>query len=80
MRAVDDQVRLGKVLYPAVSAGAAWEIAEANIAARLCDWSPFAVGRVVNLLTARSQAVGGMIMGLSIALHAQPCGIRRSRR
>ena len=40
MRALDDQVRLGKVLYPAVSAGAAWEIAEAN-AARLRDRSPF---------------------------------------
>src|ERR1700682_6201418 len=56
MRALDDQVRLGKVLYPAVSdwgawefGGAdhaapgwpAWEIAEANTAARLRDWSPF---------------------------------------
>jgi aryl-alcohol dehydrogenase-like predicted oxidoreductase len=42
MRALDDQVRLGKVLYPAVSDWAAWEIAEANTAARLRDWSPFA--------------------------------------
>jgi xanthine dehydrogenase YagR molybdenum-binding subunit len=31
----------------------------------------FAIGRVVNPLTARSQAVGGMIMGLSIALHEE---------
>ena len=31
----------------------------------------FAVGRVVNPLTARSQIVGGMIMGLSIASHEE---------
>jgi aryl-alcohol dehydrogenase-like predicted oxidoreductase len=42
MRALDDQVRLGKILYPAVSDWAGWEIAEANTAARLRDWSPFA--------------------------------------
>src|SRR3982075_2207812 len=41
MRALHDQVRLGKVLYPAVSDWSAWEIAEANTAARLRDWSPF---------------------------------------
>jgi xanthine dehydrogenase YagR molybdenum-binding subunit len=34
----------------------------------------FAVGRVVNPLTARSQAIGGMIMGLSVALHEE--GVR----
>ncbi|MFJ9782637.1 xanthine dehydrogenase family protein molybdopterin-binding subunit [Amycolatopsis sp. NPDC101161] len=31
----------------------------------------FAVGRVINPLLARSQVVGGMIMGLSMALHEQ---------
>src|SRR6202047_536374 len=41
MRALDDQVRRGKILYPAVSDWAAWEIAEANTAARCRDWSPF---------------------------------------
>jgi aryl-alcohol dehydrogenase-like predicted oxidoreductase len=51
MRALDDQVRLGKILYPAVSDWAAWEIAEANAAARLRDWSPFtAVPLRYNLL------------------------------
>jgi aryl-alcohol dehydrogenase-like predicted oxidoreductase len=51
MRALDDQVRLGKVLYPAVSDWAAWEIAEAVTAARLRDWSPFsAVQLRYNLL------------------------------
>src|SRR3979411_3153818 len=51
MRALDDQVRLGKVLYPAVSDWAAWEIADANTGARLRDWSPFtAVQLRYNLL------------------------------
>jgi aryl-alcohol dehydrogenase-like predicted oxidoreductase len=51
MRVLDDQVRLGKILYPAVSDWAAWEIAEANTAARLRDWSPFtAVQMRYNLL------------------------------
>ena len=51
MRALDDQVRLGKILYPAVSDWAAWQIAEANTAARLRDWSPFtAVQLRYNLL------------------------------
>jgi xanthine dehydrogenase YagR molybdenum-binding subunit len=31
----------------------------------------FSVGRIVNPITARSQLVGGMIMGLSMALHEQ---------
>src|SRR5260221_587461 len=51
MRALDDQVRAGKILYPAVSDWAAWEIAEACTAARLRDWSPFtAVQLRYNLL------------------------------
>src|SRR5258708_15202779 len=51
MRALDDQVRAGKILYPAVSDWAAWEIAAACTAARLRDWSPFtAVQLRYNLL------------------------------
>ncbi len=34
----------------------------------------FGIGRVINPLTARSQAIGGMIMGLSTALHEE--GVR----
>jgi len=42
MRALDDQVRLGKVLYVAVSDWPAWEIARAQTLAELRGWSPFA--------------------------------------
>ncbi|MFW5418238.1 aldo/keto reductase [Nocardiopsis sp. CNT-189] len=42
MRALDDQVRAGKVLYVAVSDWPAWEIARADALAELRGWSPFA--------------------------------------
>jgi aryl-alcohol dehydrogenase-like predicted oxidoreductase len=41
MRAFDDLVRAGKVLYPAVSDTPAWIIARANMLAELRAWSPF---------------------------------------
>lgn len=40
----------------------------------------FAAGRIVNPLTARSQVVGGMIMGLSTALHEEAVRDARSGR
>jgi xanthine dehydrogenase YagR molybdenum-binding subunit len=40
----------------------------------------FAIGRVVNPLTARSQLTGGMIMGLSMALHEESVRDRNSGR
>ena len=42
MRALDDQVRLGKVHYVAVSDWPAWETARAVTLAELRGWSPFA--------------------------------------
>lgn len=41
MRALDDQVRAGKVLYVGASDWPAWEVAQANTLADLKDWSPF---------------------------------------
>ncbi|CAL9410651.1 1-deoxyxylulose-5-phosphate synthase YajO [Streptomyces sp. enrichment culture] len=41
MRALDDQVRAGKILYAGVSDWPAWEIAQANTLAEQRDWSPF---------------------------------------
>ena len=41
MRAFDDLVRQGKVLYVGVSDAAAWWIAQANALAQLRGWSPF---------------------------------------
>lgn len=41
VRALDDQVRLGKVLYVGVSDTPAWVISRANAIADLRGWSPF---------------------------------------
>lgn len=41
MRAFDDIVRAGKVLYVGVSNAPAWWVARANTMAELKDWSPF---------------------------------------
>ncbi|WP_165984155.1 aldo/keto reductase [Streptomyces sp. YIM 98790] len=42
MRALDDQVRAGKVLYVGASNWPAWEISRANVLAELRGWSAFA--------------------------------------
>ncbi|WP_326796908.1 aldo/keto reductase [Streptomyces sp. NBC_01808] len=42
MRALDDLVRAGKVLYVGVSDWPAWEIAQAGTLAELKGWTPFA--------------------------------------
>jgi aryl-alcohol dehydrogenase-like predicted oxidoreductase len=41
MRALDDQVRAGKVLYVGISDAPAWIAAQANTLASLRGWSPF---------------------------------------
>ncbi len=41
MRALDDLVRQGKVLYVGISDTPAWEVARANTLAELRGWSPF---------------------------------------
>ena len=41
MRALDDQVRAGKVLYVGVSDAPGWSVAQANTLAALRGWTPF---------------------------------------
>jgi aryl-alcohol dehydrogenase-like predicted oxidoreductase len=41
MRALDDQVRAGKVLYVGISDTPAWLVARANTLAQQRDWTPF---------------------------------------
>ena len=41
VRALDDQVRLGKVLHVGISDSPAWLVAQANTLADLRGWSPF---------------------------------------
>ncbi|WP_219418791.1 aldo/keto reductase [Pseudonocardia nigra] len=42
MRALDDAVRAGKVLYTGISDAPAWVVARANTLAEWRDWTPFA--------------------------------------
>jgi aryl-alcohol dehydrogenase-like predicted oxidoreductase len=46
MRALDDQVRAGKVLYLGVSDAPAWVVARANAVAERHGWTPFAATQV----------------------------------
>ncbi|WP_239565667.1 aldo/keto reductase [Paenibacillus sacheonensis] len=41
MRALDDQVRAGKILYVGISDAPAWIVSQANTLAALQGWSPF---------------------------------------
>jgi aryl-alcohol dehydrogenase-like predicted oxidoreductase len=41
MRALDDQVRAGKILYVGISDAPAWVVSRANMLAELRGWSPF---------------------------------------
>jgi aryl-alcohol dehydrogenase-like predicted oxidoreductase len=54
MRALDDAVRSGKVLYAAVSDYPAWKVAQANTIADFRGWSPFVAMQVKYSLAERS--------------------------
>jgi len=43
LRALDDLIRMGKVLYLGVSDFAAWQLAQANVLAELRGWTPLVV-------------------------------------
>jgi aryl-alcohol dehydrogenase-like predicted oxidoreductase len=54
MRALDDLVRQGKVLYVGISDTPAWVISRANAIAELKDWSPFVAMQVEYSLIERT--------------------------
>jgi aryl-alcohol dehydrogenase-like predicted oxidoreductase len=68
MRALDDQVRAGKVLYAAVSDWPAWEVAQANTMAALRGWTPFAAIQVEYSLLQRTVERELVPMALSTGL------------
>jgi aryl-alcohol dehydrogenase-like predicted oxidoreductase len=74
MRALDDLVRQGKVLYVGVSNTPAWVVAQANTLAQCKDWSPFVAMQIEYSLTQRvgerdllpmAKALGIGVMGWS---------------
>jgi len=54
VRALDDQVRLGKVLYVGISDSPAWLVAQANTLADLRGWSPFVALQIPYSASGRS--------------------------
>lgn len=54
MRALDDLVRQGKILYVGISDAPAWVTARANTLAELKDWTPFIGSQLEYNLTERS--------------------------
>jgi aryl-alcohol dehydrogenase-like predicted oxidoreductase len=54
VRALDDQVRLGKVLYVGISDSPAWVVAQANTLADLRGWSPFTALQIPYSASSRS--------------------------
>jgi aryl-alcohol dehydrogenase-like predicted oxidoreductase len=54
VRALDDQVRLGKVLHVGISDSPAWVVAQANTLADLRGWSPFVALQVPYSASSRS--------------------------
>ncbi|SFK64688.1 xanthine dehydrogenase YagR molybdenum-binding subunit [Amycolatopsis sacchari] len=67
---IDYQPARERQTYSAVFAEVAVDPATGEVRVRRL-LGMFAVGRVINPLLARSQVVGGMIMGLSMALHEE---------
>jgi aryl-alcohol dehydrogenase-like predicted oxidoreductase len=72
MRALDDQVRAGKVLYVGVSDWPAWEIAQATTLAALRGWSPFVGLQIQYSLLERTveRELVPMARGLDLAITA----------
>ena len=54
MRALDDAVRLGKVLYIGISDMPAWKVAQGNTLAQLRGWTPFTALQIEYSLIERS--------------------------
>jgi aryl-alcohol dehydrogenase-like predicted oxidoreductase len=54
MRALDDQVRAGKILYVGISDTPAWVISQANTIARMRGWTPFIATQIEYSLSERT--------------------------
>jgi aryl-alcohol dehydrogenase-like predicted oxidoreductase len=75
MRALDDQVRLGKVLYVGISDSPAWVAAQANALAELRGWSPFVGLQVPYSLAGRDPERELFPMAASFGLTVTPWGV-----
>lgn len=75
VRALDDQVRLGKVLYVGISDSPSWVAAQANTLADLRGWSPFVGLQVPYSLAGRDPERELFPMAASFGLTVTPWGV-----
>jgi aryl-alcohol dehydrogenase-like predicted oxidoreductase len=75
VRALDDQVRLGKVLYVGISDSPAWVAAQANTIADLRGWSPFVALQIPYSVASRDPERELLPMAASLGLGLVPWGI-----
>jgi len=74
MRALDDAVRSGKILYVGISDAPAWIISQANTMAELRGWSPFAAVQVEYSLAERTVERDILPMAQALGLTVTPWG------
>jgi aryl-alcohol dehydrogenase-like predicted oxidoreductase len=75
MRALDDLVRDGTVLYVGISDTPAWIVSQANTLAELRGWSPFAALQIEYSLVERTPERELLPMARSLDLAVTPWGI-----
>lgn len=72
LRCLDDLVRQGKILYPACSNFAAWQVAHALGASRAGGWAPFVAIQPMYNLVKRQAEVELLPMAQSLGLGVMP--------
>jgi aryl-alcohol dehydrogenase-like predicted oxidoreductase len=75
VRALDDQVRLGKVLYVGISDSPAWLVAQANTLAELRGWSPFVALQLPYSVASRDPERELLPMAGAFGLAVTPWGV-----
>ncbi len=75
IRALDDQVRLGKVLHVGISDSPAWVASRANALAELRGWSPFVALQVPYSASAREPERELFPMAAALGLAVTPWGV-----
>jgi aryl-alcohol dehydrogenase-like predicted oxidoreductase len=75
MRALDDVVRAGKVLYVGISDAPAWVVSSANTLAELKSWSPFAALQIQYNLADRTPERDLLPMAKAMDIAVTPWGV-----
>lgn len=74
MRALDDAVRAGKVLYVGISDAPAWVVSRANMLAELKGWTPFTALQIEYSLIERTPERELMPMARQLGIAVTPWG------